>query len=99
MESRSFRIDLLHKLVISICFSFKNYRNLLGSRYDLTMVTVNLWTVTRQISAAPNSHQYLILLVLFWKMTSFATKWIAFFGAKSRCFLPRLRSPTKATLC
>ena len=63
------------------------------------MVTFNLWTDTRQISAAPNSHQYLILLVRFWKMTSFATNWIAFFGAKSRCFLPCLRSPTKATLC
>ena len=54
------------------------------------MVTFNLWTDTRQISAAPNSHQYLILLVPFWKMTSFATKRIPFFGAKSRCFLPRL---------
>ena len=42
------------------------------------MITFNLWTDTGQISAAPNSHQYLILLVLFWKMTSFATKWIAF---------------------
>ena len=27
---------------------------------------------------------------------SFKTKWIVFFGAKSHCFLPRLRSPAKA---
>ena len=27
---------------------------------------------------------------------SFETKWIAFFGAKSRCFLPRSRSLAKA---
>ena len=32
----------------------------------------------------------------FWKMMSFETKWIAFFGAKLRYFLPRLRSPAKA---
>ena len=31
----------------------------------------------------------------FLKMISFKTKSIAFFGVKSRCFLPRLRSPTK----
>ena len=99
MESRSLRRDLIQQIVISVCFYFKNYRNLFGSRYDLAMATFNLWTDTRQISAAPNSHQYLIQLVPFWKMKSFATKWIAFFGAKSRCFLPRLRSPTKATFC
>ena len=27
---------------------------------------------------------------------SFKTKWIVFFGAKLRSFLPRLRSPAKA---
>ena len=27
---------------------------------------------------------------------SFGTKWIAFYGAKLRCFLPRLHSSTKA---
>ena len=32
----------------------------------------------------------------FWKMMSFETKWIAFFRAKSRCFVPRSRSPAKA---
>ena len=50
------------------------------------MVTFNLWTDTRQISASPNSHQYLILLVPFWKMTSFATKWIVFFGENHAAF-------------
>ena len=54
--------------------------------------------ITCQISAAPNSHKYLILLVPFWKMMSFATKWIAFFGAKSPCFLPHLHSPTNAMI-
>ena len=43
------------------------------------MVTFNSWTDTRQISAASDSQQYLILLAPFWKMTSFETKWIAFF--------------------
>ena len=57
------------------------------------MITFNSWTDTHQISAAPNSHRYVILL--FGKYC-FKTKWIAFFAAKSRCFLPRLRSPAKA---
>ena len=60
------------------------------------MVTVNSWIHTRQISVGPNSHQYLILLVPVWKIMSFETKWIAFFGAKSPYFLPRSRSPAKA---
>ena len=41
------------------------------------------------------------LVLLFgksWKIMSFETKWIAFFRAKSRCFLPRSRSPAKAML-
>ena len=57
-------------------------------------MTFNSWTDTRQTSAAPNSHRYLIYL--FWKMISFEAKWIAFFGAKSPCFLPHSRSPAKA---
>ena len=60
------------------------------------MVTSNSWSDTRQISAAPNSHQYLILLVPFRKMVSFETKWIAFFGAKLHCFLACLHSSAKA---
>ena len=60
------------------------------------MVTFNLFTDTRQIWAAPNCCRYLILLVPFWKMMSFKTKWIAFFGAKLRCFLPQLGFPTNA---
>ena len=76
-------------------FSLKYSRNLLGSKYNLTMVTFNSWTDTLQISAAPNFYHYLILLVPFWKIMSFETKWIAFFGAKSRCYLPRSRSPQK----
>ena len=32
----------------------------------------------------------------FWKMMSFETKWIAFFGAKLRCFVPRFGFPAKA---
>ena len=37
------------------------------------MVTLNSCTDTRQISAAPNSRRYLILLGPFWKMMSFET--------------------------
>ena len=37
------------------------------------MVTFNSCTDTSQISAAPNSRRYLILLVPFWKMMSFET--------------------------
>ena len=48
-----------------------------------------------QISAAPNSHWYLIELVTFWKMMT-ENKWIVFFGVKSHCFLPRLHSLAKA---
>ena len=51
----------------------KYSRNLLGTKYDSTMVTFNSCTDTRQISAAPNSCQYLILLDPFWKMMSFET--------------------------
>ena len=63
-------------------FSSKYSRDLVGSKYNLTKVTFNSWTDSHQISAAPNSQQYLILLVPFWKMMSFETKWIAFVGAK-----------------
>ena len=37
------------------------------------MMTFNSCTGTRQISAAPNSRRYLILLDPFWKMMSFET--------------------------
>ena len=50
------------------------------------MMTFNLWTATRQISAAQNPHEYLILLVPFWKMMSFETKWISFSGVKAMHF-------------
>ena len=45
----------------------------------MNTMTFSVWTGTRQISAAPNSRRYQILLVPFWKMMSFETKWIAFF--------------------
>ena len=42
------------------------------------MVTFKSCTDTRQISAAPNSRHYLILLVPFWKMMSFETNGLRF---------------------
>ena len=42
------------------------------------MATFNSCTDTRQISAAPNSRRYLILLVPFWKMMSFETNKLRF---------------------
>ena len=59
-------------------FSNNYSRNLLGSKYNLTMVTFNSCTDTRQISAAPNSRRYLIVLVPFWKMMSFETNGLGF---------------------
>ena len=56
--------------VFSEYFQVKCSRNLLGSKYDLTTMTFNSCTDTRQISAAPNSRRYLIVLVPFWKMMS-----------------------------
>ena len=64
-----FRRDLLFLFAIYVfskCFEIKYSRNLPGSKYDSTMVTFNLCTDTRQISAAPNSRRHLILLVPFW---------------------------------
>ena len=58
------------------------------------MVTFSSWTDTRQFSAAPNSYWYLILL--FWKMMSFGTKRIVFFGAKLHCFFSCSHSFAKA---
>ena len=55
------------------CFEIKYSRNLFGSKYGLTMVTFNSCSDTRQISAAPNSRLYLILLVPFRKTKSFET--------------------------
>ena len=42
------------------------------------MMTLNSCTDTRQISVAPNSRRYLILLVLFWKMMTFETNGLRF---------------------
>ena len=81
----------------SECFQLKYSRNLLRSKYDLTMMTFSSWTDTRQISAAPKFSP--VSDSTFWKMISFETKWIAFFGAKSRCLLPRSRSPARAIRC
>ena len=64
--------------VFSECLEIKCSRNLLGSKYDSTMVTFNSRTATRQISAAPNSRRYLILLVSFWKMMRFETNGLRF---------------------
>ena len=64
--------------VFSKCFEIKHSRNLLGSKYDSTMVAFNLRTDMRQISAAPNSRRYLILLFPLWKMMSFETNGLRF---------------------
>ena len=40
--------------VFSKCFEIKHSRNLLGSKYDSTIVTFNSCTDMRQISDAPN---------------------------------------------
>ena len=42
------------------------------------MVTFNSCADTRQISAAPNSCRYLIVLVSFWKMMSFEANGLRF---------------------
>ena len=47
-------------------FSIKYSWNLLGSKYDFTIVTFNSWTDTHQFSAPQNSHWYLILLFGKW---------------------------------
>ena len=81
--------------VFSKCFQIKYSRNLFGSKYDSSMVTFNLCTDTRQISTAPNSCRYLILLVSFWKMMSFETNELNFL-VRNRpafcliCILPQM---------
>ena len=60
------------------CFQIKYSRNLFGSKYDSSMVTLNSCTDLRQISAAPNSRRYPILLVSFWKMMTFETNGLRF---------------------
>ena len=57
------------------------------------MMTFNLWTDARQISAAPNSHQYLILLLENDKFLN----GLRFLVQNRGFFLPRLHSPAKAT--
>ena len=64
--------------VFSKCFRIKYSRNLLRSKYNSTMVAFNSCTDTSQISAAPNSRQYLIQLVPFRKMMSFQTNGMHF---------------------
>ena len=59
--------------VFSKCFQIKYSRNLFESKYNSSMVTFNSCTDTRQISVAPNSCRYQILLVSFWKMMRFET--------------------------
>ena len=76
--------------VFSKCFEIKYSWNLLGSIDDLAMVTFCSCTDTRQISAAPNSRRYVILLVPYWKMISFERNELRFFVRKPRCFLPHL---------
>ena len=52
------RFAFLQQLVFfPECFQLKYSRNLLESKYDLTMVTFNLWIDRRHISAAPNSYR------------------------------------------
>ena len=59
------------------------------------MVTFNWCTETRQISAAPNSRRYLILLVPFWKMMSFEINGLHFLVRNRAafclfCILPQM---------
>ena len=50
------------------------------------MVTFNSCTDTRQISAAPNSHRYLIPVVSFWKKISFETNGLRFLEQNRAAF-------------
>ena len=80
----------------SKCFQIKYFRNLFGSKYDSSMVTLNSCTDTRQISAAPNSRRYLILLVSFWKMMTFETNGLRFLMRNRAafcliCILPQMQ--------
>ena len=72
--------------VFSKCFKIKHSQNVLGSKYDSTMVTFNSYTDMRQISAAPNSRRSLILLVPLWKMMSFKTNGLRFFERNCAAF-------------
>ena len=56
----------------------KRFLNLLGPKYDSTVVTFNSCHDKRQILAASSSHRYLILLVPFRKMMSFETNGLRF---------------------
>ena len=75
------------------CFQLKYSRNFVGSKYDLTMVTFNSSTNTKSVLGCPKFLS--VSGFTFWKMMCFE-KWIAFFGAKSRCFQPGSRSPAEA---
>ena len=82
--------------VFSKCFEIKYSRNLLGSKYNSTMVTFNSCTDTRQISAAPNSRRYPVVLVPFWKMMSFETNGLCFLVRNCAafcviCILPQIQ--------
>ena len=81
----------------SKCFEIKYSRNLLGLKYDSTMVTFNSCTDTRQISAVPNSRRYLILVVPIWKMMSFETNGLRFLVRNCAafcliCIFPQIQS-------
>ena len=57
-------------------------------------MTFSSWTDSPQISAGPNSYQYLILLVPFCKMMSLKQNKLRLLV--QRCFLPRSRATAKA---
>ena len=78
--------------LLQYCFSFSRLWVCMQKKNYHHHLSFTSWTETRQILAA----QILRSDSTFWKMMSFETKWIAFFGAKSRCFLLRLCSPAKA---
>ena len=59
-------------------FSDNVFSKFIWSKYNSTMVTFNSCIDTRQISAAPNSRRYLILLAPFWKTISFETNGLRF---------------------
>ena len=83
-------------MFFSECFQIIYSRNLLGSKYDSTVVTLNSRTDKRQISAAPNFRRFSDSSCSILENKEFWNKWIAFFDARSRCFLPRSLSPAKA---
>ena len=72
--------------VFSEYFQIKYFRNLLGSKYHSTMVTFISCADRPQISPAPISCPYLILLLPFWKMMSFETNGLRFLARNCAAF-------------